>query len=110
MNNVHVPRKPKLDFKDLNKEFNDKFINTSAMVMRNEFGKVWEDVFGHANSLFEKLVQSWADLFFDKLSKGLFEKYATPFLSGLPIIGPFFASARITTASTALAERYKVGE
>ena len=43
-------------------------IRDTANVFRSEFGSAWEDVFGEANSLFEKLIASWAQTMFEKLS------------------------------------------
>ena len=39
------------------------FIRSTANMMRYEFMGVWEDVFGEANSLFEKLLANWASQF-----------------------------------------------
>lgn len=54
-------------FKEKQKLYEDLF-QDAANVFRSEFGSAWEDVFGEANSMFEKLIASWAQTLFEKLS------------------------------------------
>ena len=65
---VPVPEKPKITFSKEEEEYfsriNDLTI-ISAGVLRDEFTKAWEDVFGEANSLFEKLAMRISEYFAD---------------------------------------------
>lgn len=71
---VSVPEKPEPIVTFSQKELEDQFglyadlIRDTANVFRSEFGSAWEDVFGEANSMFEKLIASWAQTLFEKLS------------------------------------------
>lgn len=73
MSMVAVPELPPITF--TKKEFEEQYgmyadmIRDTANIFRSEFGSAWEDVFGEANSLFEKLIASWAQTMADKLIK-----------------------------------------
>ena len=57
--------------RDREREMN-KWILSSSSVLRSEFGSAWEDIFGEANSLFEKFAQTWSQMLVDKISTNLF--------------------------------------
>lgn len=69
------PVKPQLtitkdEIENSSKLYADLF-KDAADVMRSEFGSAWESIFGEANSLFEKLIASWASTLFTKLGNNL---------------------------------------
>lgn len=69
MKGVNQPNKPGPGFteNEIRQQFIDEnafFVDTvlsSADIIRGEFMQVWIDVFGEANSLFEKLIANWVD-------------------------------------------------
>lgn len=73
MGMVAVPELPPVTFtkKELEEQYGlyADMIRDVSNVFRSEFGSAWEDVFGEANSLFEKLIASWAETMADKLIK-----------------------------------------
>ena len=71
MSSVSIPESPVVSFtkKEMEEQYGlyaDLF-KDAADVMRSEFGSAWESIFGDANSLFEKLIASWASTLFTKL-------------------------------------------
>lgn len=67
-------------------EFMNGLIISSAGILRSEFMQAWEDIFGEANSLFEKfianIVSAFADLAAQKMAMGLFGFFASLFTGG----------------------------
>ena len=65
---VPVPEKPKIEFSAEEEEYfsrvNDMAYITAG-VLRDEFTKAWQDVFGEANSLFESFAQRISQYFID---------------------------------------------
>lgn len=73
MGTVPIPPKPLIEITDQefakqNEQWIEGILNTLD-IMRSEFNQAWEDIFGEANSMFEKLIASWADVFFNAFSK-----------------------------------------
>lgn len=73
MNTVPVPSKPLINITD--QEFarqNEQWIEgiyATLDIMRSGFNEAWEDILGEANSMFEKMIASWADVFLNAFSK-----------------------------------------
>ena len=67
-------------------DFMNGLIMSSANILRNEFMQAWEDIFGEANSLFEKfianIVAAFADLAAQKMAMGIFGFFANLFTGG----------------------------
>lgn len=67
-------------------DFMNGLIVSSAGILRNEFMQAWEDIFGEANSLFEKfianIVSAFADLAAQKMAMGIFGFFASLFSGG----------------------------
>ncbi len=66
--------------------FMDGLIRSSADLLRSEFMQAWEDIFGEANSLFEKfianIVSSFAEIAAQKASVGIFGLFANLLTGG----------------------------
>jgi hypothetical protein len=67
--------------------------------------QAWEDIFGEANSLFEKFMQN----VIDQLARLAAMRLATSFLSFIPGVGPI-ASAVIAGSASSGSIVLKVGE
>jgi hypothetical protein len=79
---------PESLIKSFEKDFSfyKELVESTADIMRVEFIGAWEDIFGEANSLFEKLIQNFvdklADLALQKAATGLFSSIVDFFLPG----------------------------
>lgn len=83
-----------------------EFITSTASVMREELGGAWEDIFGEANSMFEKLISRWAE----SLLMNIGTNFLTGFVGGIiPGFGDLFSFSRLTSKGNATAARYGMG-
>ena len=68
MKGVKIPKKPDplsdADYDAMyeNAMRRDELIRSSAFIMEAEFSQAWENIFGEANSLFEKLIANWVSM------------------------------------------------
>lgn len=88
---VGMPNKPSpFDAQALKEDFAlvGDLITSTAGLLRSEFMQAWEDIFGEANSLFEKFIANVVD----QLLKLAAMKLATSFLSFIPGVGPLLAA------------------
>ena len=91
MGGVKQPKKPGVGFsdEDVRQQFladNAFFVDTaigSANILRNEFNSVWGEIFGEANSLFEKMIANWIDQLANMASMSLFGSLLNFFVPGL---------------------------
>ena len=60
---------------------------STAAVFQMNMNAAWQGVFGEANSMFEQLVASWADLLFQRLSESIADAFVTDVLSQIPGLG-----------------------
>jgi len=88
-----------------NEKLMNSFIMSSANVFRSEMSGAWQSIFGEANSIFEKLIASWADLMFARLGTSLF----TSFFGGGGGLGDLLGFSRSVSAGAGTAETYRVG-
>lgn len=79
----------------------EEFHFRTASVFRDAMNQAWVDIFGEANSLFEKLVSSWADMLFQQASSGLFSML----FGGFDIFG----LGRLVTGGSSAAGRFRSG-
>jgi hypothetical protein len=87
-------------------ELEKELISGTASILRSEFGSAWEDIFGEANSLFEKMIASWAETFFAKFSGDVL----AGLLPGGGFLSDLFGTSRSVTQAQKIASAYRVGE
>lgn len=56
---------------------------TAADTLRDEFSEAWQDIFGEANSLFEKLIMNIAEQLASRAVTGLFGSFLNFLLPGV---------------------------
>lgn len=89
-----------------NEKLMNTFIMSSANVFRSEMGSAWQSIFGEANSMFEKLMASWADILFQRLGTSLFTSLFGGVGGG---VGDLLGFSRTVNTGQGVAETYRVG-
>lgn len=79
-----------------------EFTMRTASVFTSNMTQAWRNIFGEANSMFEQLMQSWAQMFFQQVGTSLIGS-----LTGG--IGDIFGFSRAVSGGNATAEKYRVG-
>ena len=90
-----------------------EFIYSTASIMTSEFGQAWENIFGEANSLFEKLAASWAETLASNVFSGLLSMLpgggVLSWLFGGGGSGGASQAMRAVTQANIMSDRYRVG-
>lgn len=101
MTPLQGPSNQILNTEQIKEGFNqvNEMASGAASVLRNEFSSAWEDIFGEANSLFEKLLASMVSSLADAAATSLMGSFLN-FL--FPGVGSLFSGAASASSSSVI--------